>query len=98
LKKVLSNSVAHFFIDSLILEFSFLSSLYILVVGPLTLYVLLIDSYKITLIASGWRPTMTRAQLLVTTKSSKRNVLVAYLEIQRKCHRTIFIFIQKKPN
>jgi hypothetical protein len=36
-EKVLLSSVAHFFIGSLILrEFSFLSSLYILVIGPLS--------------------------------------------------------------
>jgi hypothetical protein len=36
-KKVLFSSVAHFFIGSLILrEFSFLSSLYILVISPLS--------------------------------------------------------------
>jgi hypothetical protein len=35
-EKVLFSSVAHFFIDSLILgEFSFLTSLYILVISPL---------------------------------------------------------------
>jgi hypothetical protein len=35
-EKVLVNSIAHFFISSLILgEFSFLSSLYILVISPL---------------------------------------------------------------
>jgi hypothetical protein len=37
LEKVLFSSVAHFFIGSLILgEFSFLSSLYILVISPLS--------------------------------------------------------------
>jgi hypothetical protein len=37
LEKVIFSSVAHFFIGSLILgEFSFLSSLYILVISPLS--------------------------------------------------------------
>jgi hypothetical protein len=48
-EKVLLSSVAHFFIGSLIVgEFSFLSSLYILVISPLSdVYVANIFSYSV---------------------------------------------------